>query len=853
MRLTIIALVTSSFIFSIDLTVDTLRQRNIQAIPYSELPKLSSLSRNPNDLVGRWKVLSDYYSPYFEVSSDSAQTVPSLGQFHGYILHGSGVNIQTPMDTAVLNYSYVDSGAIDLLLVNAWVGTFSEVPGKTLAMSNTPITQEDRMVNPFLSQTDIYYNNSEYTSIILDAYKGDIYPRYLYTTTITRFSGFGSSVAVPMHFLHIWRNENTVEFYLGGFSLDDTTAVLFSDNVDYQQKSAHFDSVIVFIPENFSFDILADSIEFMIDGYLEPDSILIPVDSVVHALDYHKQAPTMLNDPYADYVTWVFYEDHTGNHITTNIDIDWPYDEISAIRDSIPLTWEIIEDSVLIVLEQEDSLFVSYGLMSDTLYLDGDFTFCDQGLCSDVISANNPLDTLNSDWFKNLTGLFSINNARMNYGLEMETIISDAQIILSPNNQLTISTYSVGTSSHSLEFFNVGLDSLSWFFDEPSESWIILDTLSGLLAPNSMQNLTFTINGDFLASGTEHSIDLIIYSNDNDDSTTVIPLSIQVNPPDLYMVGLNNNSFTIDEDDSLETSFYIIGPEGNTTFSISGDTNTISGYVIIDESYIPNTVSNYSLRAILHLVPDHNWYGEANVYVTADNEYDYSNTDTLSLIVNSVYDQIVEPQMVFPQNGHTFYFETMTDPITFIWTTADYPDFEAGPGFEYRLRIVQSNETSNIVYHYTDLTDTTFTFFSDSSTYSGQNNNYIWSLYTTEANLPEVLDGQSGAFFVVLPAMEITSNNIPNSFMLYNAYPNPFNPMTMIKYDIPELTFVSVNIYDMVGRHVRTMINKRISAGRKSIIWNGTNSFGQPISAGTYFYTIKTDRYFETKKIILLK
>jgi flagellar hook assembly protein FlgD len=101
--------------------------------------------------------------------------------------------------------------------------------------------------------------------------------------------------------------------------------------------------------------------------------------------------------------------------------------------------------------------------------------------------------------------------------------------------------------------------------------------------------------------------------------------------------------------------------------------------------------------------------------------------------------------------------------------------------------------------------------------------------------------------------MEIISNDIPNIFMLYNAYPNPFNPTTMIKYDIPEDTFVSVNIYDMIGRRVRTMLSKRISAGRKSIIWDGTNSFGQPVSAGTYFYTIKTDRYFETKKIILLK
>jgi hypothetical protein len=253
------------------------------------------------------------------------------------------------------------------------------------------------------------------------------------------------------------------------------------------------------------------------------------------------------------------------------------------------------------------------------------------------------------------------------------------------------------------------------------------------------------------------------------------------------------------------------------------------------------------------VVPDHNWYGEAIIYVTADNEYDYTDIDTLTIEVTSVYDQIVEPQMVFPPNGHTIYFETMTDSISFVWNSAGYPDFETGPGFEYRLRIVQSNETGNIPYNYTDLTDTTFTFFPDSSTYSGQNNNYIWSLYTTEQNLPEVLSGQGGVFFVILPAMNIGSNEIPKEFMLYSAFPNPFNPSTTIRFDLPEDSFVSINIYDMMGRKVKTLINDNISVGRRSISWDGTNDLNQSVSAGTYFYSINAGRFSDTKKIILLK
>ena len=87
-----------------------------------------------------------------------------------------------------------------------------------------------------------------------------------------------------------------------------------------------------------------------------------------------------------------------------------------------------------------------------------------------------------------------------------------------------------------------------------------------------------------------------------------------------------------------------------------------------------------------------------------------------------------------------------------------------------RIELIDVDETGNIDYNYTDITDTTFTFFPDSSTYAGQNNNYIWSLYTTEENLPEVLDGQGGVFYVILPQMDISLSDIPNNFRLYNLH-----------------------------------------------------------------------------------
>ena len=848
MRLTVIALFFYSFCFSID----TPNNQKTVPLVLDQMPEIMELERDPSDFIGKWRVINNYGSDFFYVSSDSDQTIVNPGQFHGYVPIEEGLTITTQADTVDLNYAYIDSGLISFFTYS-WGTGYDETPSKTLVLSNTPITKNDRLIS---SGNYFPPGNPDYNSVLLGIYEGNTYPRYLYTATILQSSFHpGVSSLQNIQFLHIWHDEYTVEYYIGDDDLiGDSTSILYSDYVDFSDKTIQFDSILVSLPEGD----LYGTFDFIFNGYLEPDSILIPSDVSVSALDYYWAQPSVLIDPNADFIIWVFNEDFTGSQTSTQI-YSWNPDGVYYNRDTIPLTWEAQEDSVLIIFNEQDSLLMSYGLISDTLYLGSEFIFCHQGNCDYSIPSLSPAvyDTLDVDWFETLTGLSSINSASMDIGVAMRLVFSDAQIMFNPydilNNQMVFSTYSVGSSQHAVQFFNVGTDTLEWSIEPPSESWITMVALSGNLAPDSSQTLAFTINGESLASDTEYSIDLTIYSNDDDDPVTVVPMTIQVNPPDLYMVGLNNNSFTIEEDDTLETVFYVIGPQGNTTFSISGDTSSISGNAVIDDEYVPNSISNYSLRATLFVIPDHNWYGQTTIYITADNEYDYTDTDTLTIEVTSVYDQIVEPQMVFPPNGHTIYFETMIDSISFVWNSAGYPDFETGPGFEYRLRIVQSNETGNIPYNYTDLTDTTFTFFPDSSTYSGLNNNYIWSLYTTEENLPEVLSGLGGVFFVILPAMNIESNEIPNDFMLYNAFPNPFNPNTTIRFDIPEASFVSIDVYDMMGRHIKGLVKQNILAGRRSINWNGTNDLEQPVSAGTYFYTIQSGKHVQTKKMILLK
>ena len=87
---------------------------------------------------------------------------------------------------------------------------------------------------------------------------------------------------------------------------------------------------------------------------------------------------------------------------------------------------------------------------------------------------------------------------------------------------------------------------------------------------------------------------------------------------------------------------------------------------------------------------------------------------------------------------------------------------------------------------------------------------------------------------------------------IYN-YPNPFNPITKLRYDLPKDAFVSITIYDMLGNVINNLVSGNQSSGFKSIKWNATNNQGVPVSAGVYLYKIQAGDFVETKKMVLLK
>lgn len=117
--------------------------------------------------------------------------------------------------------------------------------------------------------------------------------------------------------------------------------------------------------------------------------------------------------------------------------------------------------------------------------------------------------------------------------------------------------------------------------------------------------------------------------------------------------------------------------------------------------------------------------------------------------------------------------------------------------------------------------------------------------------------GNSGGGFSysreqVFPLHNQTETTIPKDVILHKNYPNPFNPITTIRYDLPHDAYVNVIIYDMLGRKVKTLVNSAQDAGLKSVTWDATDDHGKPVSSGIYLYQIRTGELHQTKKMILL-
>jgi hypothetical protein len=106
----------------------------------------------------------------------------------------------------------------------------------------------------------------------------------------------------------------------------------------------------------------------------------------------------------------------------------------------------------------------------------------------------------------------------------------------------------------------------------------------------------------------------------------------------------------------------------------------------------------------------------------------------------------------------------------------------------------------------------------------------------------------SGITVDTLVGIGNNNNQIPNTYRLEQNFPNPFNPVTVIGYQIPVSGYVSLKVYDMLGREVTTLVSKYVQAGIYEVGFDGSDFAG-----GLYFYTLNAGEFADTKKMLLVK
>lgn len=306
-------------------------------------------------------------------------------------------------------------------------------------------------------------------------------------------------------------------------------------------------------------------------------------------------------------------------------------------------------------------------------------------------------------------------------------------------------------------------------------------------------------------------------------------------PPDITpLVVINDQEIEEDENLSIDLS------EMNETTIYGADSDTIAVSAIIENQN-------------LLLVPLPNWHGSAMITAYMIGENNILDTTSFTLIVTPVNDIPMDFSLISPTILDTIQINSDTDEtVPFIWGSS----FDVDSEVIYKLIVTLNHSGTAYDNYYDNITDTTIGI----STYeyatlmtnlglSHSNINYIVESSDEEFT---IVSGQGG-FVFQNTSLSIDSDIVPEVFTLHQNYPNPFNPITKISYELSVNEFISINIYDIKGDKIKSLINNNQEAGYRFVNWDSTNDLGDNVSAGMYLYTIQAGEFRKTKKMILLK
>jgi len=805
-------------------------QPRIKYLPISNYPNnlTNNTGRNVEDFLEQWDIMAEYYPETFLLTVGQDQIAPNLNQLSGIDSLSDSATLHFGSDTAFINYMHINKSNF----------------GRSYLFSNTPITKQDR-IYPFYGGLP---NSIPVDTSLINSYNGD-FPRFLFY--LSDGSGpFNSQSIIFVHWVspqnyHIYRNSySTGHHGIGGHG---EWLGHYFDKIDYVNKIANFDSTQIkmnFLYSN-NLENSGDSLDVVLSGILAPDSINIITGQTFELVDFFGAAPKLTNYNPNDMYSWSFNDNYNGYEISKRVS-GWSGAEqqFYVSHDSTDFTWYLNDDSVGINKQGGygtiDSVEMEYTFEGDSLYLLGSKNICVNNSCPNF-------NILNNDYYVDFSGIIDIESISINLGLHLskvDTSVGNISIQNISGGSIYTYLYPGEFVNGSMQIYNLGPGNLKYEMIPPSVSWIIMDSILDTLQPGEYSTINFSVdltNHD-LPYPSVYNHDVIISSNDNTNPIITLPFTININEPIIEVPEFWG--FTIDEDDSLITNYHLYGFTGGLSSSVSVDTDFVQVEIIQ-----LNEENSFQLKAF----PSTNWFGSCSIRVKHQNQFGYSDSSSINLNVNPVTDPTIGPMMIYPTDSLFIQFSDIGDSINFLWMDSKYLNSDVGPGFEYELFISQESDDNTTNYHFENIQDTVFIFFPDTTNFIDTHHTIVWTLKTYELNNDEILHSNFGQFIISINELSIFDNHIPEEFSLHQNYPNPFNPTTRIQYDMPNDEYVIIDIYNLLGNRVRSLLKSEQKAGYNYVMWDATNDLGQSVSAGMYIYTIQAGEFRSTRKMLILK
>ena len=308
-------------------------------------------------------------------------------------------------------------------------------------------------------------------------------------------------------------------------------------------------------------------------------------------------------------------------------------------------------------------------------------------------------------------------------------------------------------------------------------------------------------------------------------------------PPNIFAI----DSVTIQEDSSANVTLSATDIDGDAlTYSAVSDTNAV-------------TVSVSS--STLTLTPNANWNGVANIKAYAS-DGSLKDSITFSLTVTAVNDAPYPFDWVSTASDSINITQSnLTDTYDLKWNTSNEVDGEtidylisASVG-QFPAEMIHETADTSMMIAYQDIIDNWSPNLEMLS-----RGTIKFSVIATDGIDTVNVTGDDRILFVNrYEYLSTEGEGVPVEFALHENYPNPFNPTTTLRFDLPELSDVTLTIYNMLGQKVRTFNYQNTSAGYHSVTWDATNDLGQQVGAGVYLYQLQTKDFVKTRKMVLLK